>query len=79
MMSLPPWGLTRNIMDTITDYSNKIVRALNVSGPFNIQFIVKNEEVLVIEANIRASKIYAFCFKICTHKSYRLIRKSNVE
>jgi carbamoyl-phosphate synthase large subunit len=63
MMSLPPWGLTRNIMDTITDYSNKIVRALNVSGPFNIQFIVKNEEVLVIEANIRASRSMPFVSK----------------
>ena len=63
MMCLPPWGLTRNIMDTITDYSNKIVRALNVSGPFNIQFIVKNEEVLVIEANIRASRSMPFVSK----------------
>ena len=63
MMCLPPWRLTRNIMDTITDYSNKIVRALNVSGPFNIQFLVKNEEVLVIEANIRASRSMPFVSK----------------
>ena len=63
MMCIPPWRLTRNIMDTIADYSNKIVRALNVLGPFNIQFLVKNEEVLVIEANIRASRSMPFVSK----------------
>ena len=63
MMCIPPWRLTRSIMDSITDYSNKIVRALNVLGPFNIQFLVKNEEVLVIEANIRASRSMPFVSK----------------
>jgi carbamoyl-phosphate synthase large subunit len=36
---------------------------LNVLGPFNIQFLVKNEEVLVIEANIRASRSMPFVSK----------------
>jgi len=63
MMCLPPWRLTRNIMDTIIDYSKKIVNTLHVSGPFNIQFLVKNEEVLVIEANIRASRSMPFVSK----------------
>ena len=63
MMCIPPWRLSRNIMDTITDYSNKIVNALNVVGPFNIQFLVKEEEVLVIEANIRASRSMPFVSK----------------
>ena len=63
MMCIPPWRLNRNIMDTITDYSNKIVNALNVIGPFNIQFLVKGEEVLVIEANIRASRSMPFVSK----------------
>ncbi|HEX2408371.1 MAG TPA: carbamoyl-phosphate synthase large subunit, partial [Nitrososphaeraceae archaeon] len=63
MMCIPPWRLSRNIMDTITDYSSKIARALNVIGPFNIQFLVKDEEVLVIEANIRASRSMPFVSK----------------
>lgn len=63
MMCIPPWRLSRNIMDTITDYSNKIARALNVIGPFNIQFLVRDEEVLVIEANIRASRSMPFVSK----------------
>lgn len=63
MMCIPPWRLSRNIMDTITNYSNKIARALNVIGPFNIQFLVRDEEVLVIEANIRASRSMPFVSK----------------
>lgn len=63
MMCIPPWRLSRNIMDTIIEYSNKIARALNVIGPFNIQFLVKDEEVLVIEANIRASRSMPFVSK----------------
>ena len=63
MMCIPPWRLSRNILDTITDYSNKIARALNVIGPFNIQFLVRDEEVLVIEANIRASRSMPFVSK----------------
>jgi carbamoyl-phosphate synthase large subunit len=63
MMSIPPWRLDRNAMDTITDYSVKIGRALNVRGPLNIQYLVKDEQVLVIEANVRASRSMPFVSK----------------
>lgn len=63
MMCIPPWRLSRDIMDTITNYTNKIVRSLNVIGPFNIQFLVKDDNVLVIEANIRASRSLPFVSK----------------
>ncbi|MDQ4102085.1 MAG: carbamoyl-phosphate synthase (glutamine-hydrolyzing) large subunit, partial [Thermoproteota archaeon] len=38
MMSIPPWRLDRKTIDTITDYSVKIGKALKVKGPFNIQY-----------------------------------------
>ncbi len=63
MMSIPPWRLDRRVMDTITDYSAKIGRALNVRGPLNIQYLVKDEQVLVIEANVRASRSMPFVSK----------------
>jgi carbamoyl-phosphate synthase large subunit len=63
MMSIPPWRLDRSAMDTITDYSVKIGRALNVKGPLNIQYLVKDEQVLVIEANVRASRSMPFVSK----------------
>src|SRR3712207_1666119 len=63
IMSIPPWRLDRKTIDTITDYSIRIGKALNVRGPFNIQYLVKDEEVLVIEANVRASRSMPFVSK----------------
>jgi carbamoyl-phosphate synthase large subunit len=63
MMSIPPWRLDRKTIDTITDYTVRIGKALNVKGPFNIQYLVKDEEVSVIEANVRASRSMPFVSK----------------
>ena len=63
IMSIPPWRLDRKTIDTITDYSVRIGKALNVKGPFNIQYLIKDEEVLVIEANVRASRSMPFVSK----------------
>src|SRR2546422_7369058 len=63
MMSIPPWRLDRKTVDTVVDNSIRIGKALNVKGPFNIQYLVKNEEVLVIEANVRASRSMPFVSK----------------
>jgi carbamoyl-phosphate synthase large subunit len=63
MMSIPPWRLERETIDTIVDNSVKIGKALNVKGPFNIQYLVKNGEVSVIEANVRASRSMPFVSK----------------
>ena len=63
MMSIPPWRLDRRMMDTVADYSAKIGRALNVKGPLNVQYLVKDEQVMVIEANVRASRSMPFVSK----------------
>ncbi|MGD9535266.1 MAG: carbamoyl-phosphate synthase (glutamine-hydrolyzing) large subunit [Candidatus Nitrosocosmicus sp.] len=63
MMCIPPWRLSRETMDIIMDYSVKIGTALKVIGPLNIQYLVKNNEVLVIEANVRASRSMPFVSK----------------
>lgn len=63
MMSIPPWRLDRKTLDTVTDYSARIGKALNVKGPLNIQYLVKDDEVLVIEANVRASRSMPFVSK----------------
>ncbi len=64
MMCIPPWRLNRQTMNTIVDYSNLIARKLKVKGPLNIQYLVKDEEVYVIEANVRASRTTPFVSKI---------------
>ncbi len=63
MMSIPPWRLDRKMLDTVTDYSARIGKALKVKGPFNIQYLVKDDEVSVIEANVRASRSMPFVSK----------------
>ncbi|HKU49274.1 MAG TPA: carbamoyl-phosphate synthase large subunit, partial [Nitrososphaera sp.] len=76
MMSIPPWRLDRNTMDTVTDYSTRIGKALNVKGPFNIQYLVKDEQVLVIEANVRASRSMPFVSKFAGFNIINLAAKA---
>ncbi|MDW0207531.1 MAG: carbamoyl-phosphate synthase (glutamine-hydrolyzing) large subunit [Nitrososphaeraceae archaeon] len=64
MMCIPPWRLNRQTMNTIVDYSNVIAKKLEVKGPLNIQYLVKDDEVYVIEANVRASRTTPFVSKI---------------
>ena len=63
MMCIPPWRLNRETMETIIEYTVKIGKALNVKGPLNIQYLVKDNEVSVIEANVRASRSMPFVSK----------------
>ena len=44
--------------------SRKIAQELNISGPFNIQFLAKNNDVKVIECNLRASRSFPFVSKV---------------
>ncbi len=44
--------------------SKKIAKELNISGPFNIQYLAKNNDVKVIECNLRASRSFPFVSKV---------------
>ncbi len=48
----------------IKKISRKIAKELNISGPFNIQFLAKNNDVKVIECNLRASRSLPFVSKV---------------
>lgn len=48
----------------IRHIADKIARELNISGPFNIQFLAKDNHVKVIECNLRASRSFPFVSKI---------------
>lgn len=64
MMVIPPWRLSNKQIETITDYANKIARSFNIKGPFNMQFLIHNDQVYVIELNIRASRSMPFVSKL---------------
>ncbi|KAI8825622.1 uncharacterized protein EV422DRAFT_616705 [Fimicolochytrium jonesii] len=61
---LPPQDLDPETVRKIVDATRKIGQALNVTGPYNIQFIAKNNEIKVIECNVRASRSFPFCSKV---------------
>ena len=50
----------------------RIARALNITGPFNIQFIARENVLMVIECNLRASRSFPFVSKILKHNFIEL-------
>ncbi|MEK6837808.1 MAG: ATP-grasp domain-containing protein, partial [Nanoarchaeota archaeon] len=48
----------------ISEIAAKIAAALNITGPFNIQFLAKENKVKVIECNLRASRSFPFVSKV---------------
>jgi carbamoyl-phosphate synthase large subunit len=63
IMCIPPWRLNRKTIETVLEYSITIGKALKIKGPFNIQYLVKDEEVSIIESNVRASRSMPFVSK----------------
>lgn len=51
-------------MRRIKKISKQIARELNISGPFNIQYLAKNNDIKVIECNLRASRSFPFVSKV---------------
>lgn len=60
----PPEKLYVKTVNTIKDIVRKIAKGLNLNGPFNIQFIAKDNDVKVIECNSRASRSFPFISKV---------------
>jgi carbamoyl-phosphate synthase large subunit len=61
---LPPQTINDETRQKIEQAGRAIARALAITGPFNIQFLAKNNEVYVIEANLRASRTFPFISKV---------------
>jgi carbamoyl-phosphate synthase large subunit len=62
-MTIPPQTLTPDVLKKVEDATQKIVKALRIKGPYNIQYLVKDSEVSVIECNLRASRSMPFVSK----------------
>ncbi|MBO5467017.1 MAG: carbamoyl-phosphate synthase (glutamine-hydrolyzing) large subunit [Prevotella sp.] len=63
-MVFPAQNIYFSTIRQIKKISRKIAQELNISGPFNIQFLAKNREIKVIECNLRASRSFPFVSKI---------------
>jgi len=64
---LPPQNLYLETIRRTKKITRQIVRALEITGPFNIQFIAKNNQIQVIECNLRASRSLPFVSKVTNH------------
>ena len=60
----PPQTLSKEIKDTIIDYTTRLAKGLNVKGVLNIQYIVAHDGVFVIEVNPRSSRTIPFLSKV---------------
>ncbi|EPQ29935.1 uncharacterized protein PFL1_02607 [Pseudozyma flocculosa PF-1] len=61
---LPPQDLDPETIRRIEVATSQIAASLHVTGPFNIQFIAKNNEIKVIECNVRAARSFPFVSKV---------------
>ncbi len=60
---LPPPNLSNETIEVLSDYAARFAHRLDVVGPINVQFAVKDNDVYVIEANPRASRTLPFVSK----------------
>ncbi len=63
-IQFPPQKLYIETARRIKKISRKIAKELNISGPFNIQFLARDNDIKVIECNLRASRSFPFVSKV---------------
>lgn len=62
-MAIPPQTVSDDNIQKIEEYTRKIALALKIRGPFNVQYLVKDNEVSVIECNLRSSRSMPYVSK----------------
>ncbi|MBI4039013.1 carbamoyl-phosphate synthase (glutamine-hydrolyzing) large subunit [Candidatus Daviesbacteria bacterium] len=63
-MVLPPQRLYLETIRKIKSATKKIIQEFKITGPFNIQFLAKDNKIMVIELNLRASRSFPFVSKV---------------
>ncbi|XP_040295619.1 carbamoyl-phosphate synthase [ammonia], mitochondrial [Bufo bufo] len=62
-LMIPTQSISQGALEKVKIATKKIATAFAISGPFNVQFLVKGNDVLVIECNLRASRSFPFVSK----------------
>ncbi|MCH8004501.1 MAG: carbamoyl-phosphate synthase (glutamine-hydrolyzing) large subunit [Nanoarchaeota archaeon] len=73
---LPPQFTYIETIRKIKEIAKKIAAALSITGPFNIQFIAKSNEIKVIECNLRASRSFPFVSKVTKYNFIDMATKA---
>ncbi len=63
-IAFPPQKLYVETVRRVKHVSRQIAKELHISGPFNIQFMARDNDILVIECNLRASRSFPFVSKV---------------
>ncbi|MTK54189.1 carbamoyl-phosphate synthase (glutamine-hydrolyzing) large subunit [Paludibacter sp.] len=63
-IQFPPQKIYVETVRRIKQIARQIAKSLNISGPFNIQFLAKDNDIKVIECNLRASRSFPFVSKV---------------
>jgi carbamoyl-phosphate synthase large subunit len=69
---LPPQRLYLETIKRIRVITKMIAKGLNITGPFNMQFLARNNEIKVIECNLRASRSFPFSSKVTGHNFIKI-------
>ena len=64
MAVYPPQSLSKELQETIVDYTTRLALGLNCMGMMNVQFVIHDNTVYVIEVNPRASRTVPFLSKV---------------
>ena len=75
-MALPPQFTYIETIRKIKEITKKIAAALSITGPFNMQFIAKSNEIKVIECNLRSSRSFPFVSKVTKHNFIDIATKA---
>ena len=63
-IQFPPQKLYVETVRRVKRISKQIAKTLHINGPFNIQFMARDNDILVIECNLRASRSFPFVSKV---------------
>ncbi len=73
---LPPQKLYIETIRRVKEITRKIAKKLKITGPFNIQFLAKDNEIKVIECNLRTSRSFPFSSKVTGYNFVELATKA---
>ena len=76
--SLPPYSLSEEVQNRISEQAIDISKELNIIGLMNIQFAVKDNEIYIIEVNPRASRTVPFISKAIGHSLVKAASKAMI-
>jgi carbamoyl-phosphate synthase large subunit len=75
---LPPQKTYLETVRRIKEVAKKLAKELDITGPFNMQFLAKNNEIKVIELNLRSSRSFPFVSKTTGHNFIRIATEAAI-